>query len=232
MGDESNGGTNDQAVSALAMRASMILTADHTDIYYCQIKAVNTESHSAIARAGTSLTQGTFLDVDSFTADPPGNWEGPFCSSNDSQPPFWPICLYFGGGQFAPTNSRVLFDDGPGSTWTAGPDATSVDVASQLQVTSCFYGTHSCRPDYYGDSSFGSPADHDAVFRAHMELIQLDQAGDPCVVTRSAQLTPDATNDIHHVLVNYQITAPVSTTCGGSRTFNVPWVRAVVATLV
>ena len=31
IGDESNGGTNDQAVSALAMRASMILTADHTD---------------------------------------------------------------------------------------------------------------------------------------------------------------------------------------------------------
>jgi len=33
IGDESNGGTNDQAVSALAIRASMILTADHTDTY-------------------------------------------------------------------------------------------------------------------------------------------------------------------------------------------------------
>jgi PASTA domain len=221
IGDESNGGTNDQAVSVLAMRTSMILTADHTDIYQCQIKAFNGDSHSVIVRAGTSLTQGTFLDVDNFTADPPGEWEGPFCPSNDSQTPPWPTCLYFGGGQFAPTNSRILFDDGPTSTWTAGPDATSVDVASQLQVTSCFYGTHSCRPDYYGDSWFGYPADDDAVFRTHMELIQQDPAGNPCAVTRSAELTLDATNDIHHLLVNYQIPAPVFTTCGGSRTFRV-----------
>ena len=221
IGDESNGGTNDQAVSALAMRASMILTADHTGIYQCKIMAVNTDSHPAIARAGTSLTQGTFLDVDNFTADPPGEWEGPFCPSNDSQPPPWPTCLYFGGGQFAPTNSRILFDDGPASTWAAGPDATSVDVAGQLQVTSCFYGTHSCRPDYYGDSLFGHPADDDAVFRTHMELIQLDPAGNPCAVTRSAERTLDATNDIHHLLVNYQIPAPVFTTCGGSRAFKV-----------
>ena len=133
IGDESNGGTNDQAVSALVMRASMILTADHTDTYQCKIFAVNTDSKQAIARAGTSLTQGTFLDVDNFTADLPGEWEGPFCPSNDSQPPPWPTCLYFGGGQFAPTNSRILFDDGPASTWTAGPDATSVDVAASYR---------------------------------------------------------------------------------------------------
>jgi hypothetical protein len=219
IGDESNGGTNDQAVSTLAMRASMILTADHTDIYQCTIMAANTDSHPAIARAGTSLTQGTFLDVDNFTADPPGEWEGPFCRSDDSQSPPSPTCLYFGGGQDAPPT--ILFDDGPASAWTAGPDATSVDVAGQLQVTSCFYGTHSCRPDYYGDSWFGYPADDDAVFRTHMELIQLDPAGNPCAVTRSAELTLDATNDIHHLLVNYQIPAPVFTTCGGSRTFRV-----------
>jgi hypothetical protein len=228
VGDPSNGGTNDQAVSALAMRASMILTADHTDIYQCSILAANTDSHSAIARAGTSLTQGTFLDVDNFTADPPAEWEGPFCPSDDSQPPPFPTCLYFGGGQFAPTNSRSLFDGGPTSpwtwgpsTWTAAPDATSVDVAGQLQVTSCFYGTHSCRPDYYGDSWLGYPADDHAVFRTHMELIQQDPAGNPCVVSQSAELTLDATNDIHHLLVNYEIPAPVSTTCGGSRTFKI-----------
>ena len=217
IGDPSTGGTNDQAVSTLAMRASMILTADHTDIYQCTIMAANTDSRPAIARAGTSLTQGTFLDVDNFTADPPGEWEGPFCPSDDSQPPPWPTCLYFGGGQDAPPT--ILFDDGP--TWAAGPDATSVDVAGQLQVTSCFYGTHSCRPDYYGDSWFGHPAEDHAVFRTHMELIQLDPAGNPCAVTRSAELKLDATNDIHHLLVNYQIPAPVFTTCGGSRTFKV-----------
>jgi hypothetical protein len=217
IGDESNGGTNDQAVSALAMRASMILTADHTGIYQCKIMAVNTDSHPAIARAGTSLTQGTFLDVDNFTADPPGEWEGPFCPPDDSQPPPWPTCLYVGGGQDAPPT--ILFGDGP--TWAAGPDATSVDVAGQLEVTSCFYGTHSCRPDYYGDSRFGQPAEDHAVFRTHMELIQLDPAGNPCAVTRSAELKLDATNEIHHLLVNYQIPAPVFTTCGGSRTFKV-----------
>ena len=54
-----------------------------------------------------------------------------------------------------------------------------------------------------------------------MELIQLDAAGNPCAVTRSAELKLDATNDIHHLLVNYQIPAPVFTTCGGSRTFKV-----------
>jgi PASTA domain-containing protein len=54
-----------------------------------------------------------------------------------------------------------------------------------------------------------------------MELIQQDPAGNPCAVTRSAELTLDATNDIHHRLVNYQIPAPVFATCGGSRTFKV-----------
>ena len=72
IGDESNGGTNDQAVSGLAMRDSMILTADHTDTYQCEIKAFNGDSHPVIVRAGTSSSQGTFLDVDNFTADPPG----------------------------------------------------------------------------------------------------------------------------------------------------------------
>ena len=86
------------------------------------------DSHPAIARAGTSLTQGTFLDVDNFTADPPGEWEGPFCPSDDSQSPPSPTCLYFGGGQDAPPT--ILFDDGPASAWTAGP-------ASQPRTMQC-----------------------------------------------------------------------------------------------
>jgi hypothetical protein len=88
-------------------------------------------------------------------------------------------------------------------------------------VTSCFYGTHSCRPDYWGDSWFGHPGDLDAVFQTHMELIQLDPAGSPCNVTRTAGLVLNANNDVHHLLVNYQIPAPVLATCGGSRTFKV-----------
>ena len=61
IGDESNGGTNDQAVSALAMRASMILTADHTDIYQCKIMAINRDSHAVIARAGNVVDPGNLL---------------------------------------------------------------------------------------------------------------------------------------------------------------------------
>jgi PASTA domain len=90
-----------------------------------------------------------------------------------------------------------------------------------MQITSCYYGTASCPPIQWGDSSFfGGPADDTAVFRTHLDLIQLDATGQPCRVTSTPDVKYTISNRAHHFLVDYGPSeVNVSATCGGSRTF-------------
>ena len=96
----------------------------------------------------------------------------------------------------------ILHEDGP--AWSAAPDAVTADLVGHMQITSCYYGTVSCPPIQWGDSSlFGGPADDTVVFRTHLDLIQLDPAGQPCQVTSTQDVTYTISNRAHHFLVDY-----------------------------
>jgi hypothetical protein len=102
--------------------------------------------------------------------------------------------------------------------WIAAPGATTADVVAHMQITSCFPGTASCPASEQGTPdgiSWGK-----AVFRTHLDFIQLDQRNGYCHVTSTPDTQYTITDNVHHFLVDY---APqpvmISPTCGGSRRF-------------
>jgi hypothetical protein len=207
---------------SLSMRASLIFTAPHTGTFDCRIQAVtsdgtNTSYHmTALADTLDIYAPGTWLSLDNFTADPPSFWKAPDCDSPGRDGG----CIYLGKPVWGsnPTTA-VLYEDGP--TWTAAPDAVTADLEGHMQITSCYFGTASCLPIQWGDSRFQKwPADDTAVFRTHVDVIQLDRSGQPCQVTSTDDLRYAISNNVHHFLVDYgprQIS--ISAACGGSRTF-------------
>jgi hypothetical protein len=59
-----------------------------------------------------------------------------------------------------------------------------------------------------------------AVFRTHLELVQLDPGGAPCGVASTPDTQYTITDAVHHFLVDYgPMTVAISPTCGGSRRF-------------
>jgi PASTA domain len=219
--DTVGGGTNypKSGAGPLSMRASLLFTAPHAGTFACRIRPTTSDdtntSYQMTALAGTWPT-GTWLELDNFTADPPSSWSAPFCGSQGVEDG----CIYLGQPVWGSNPATaVLYEDD--TTWQAAPDAVTADLVGHMQITSCYNGTASCPPIEWGDSSWlGGPADDDAVFRTHLELIQLDQSGQPCHVTSSRDVQYTISNRAHHFLVDYdpgQI--DISATCGGSRTF-------------
>ncbi len=225
--DTVGGGTNypKSGAGPLSMRASLLLTAPRAGTFECRIRPTTSDGtntdYQMTALAGT-WPSGTWLQLDNFTADPPSSWSAPFCGSQGVED----SCIYLGRPVWGSNPATaVLYEDD--RTWQAAPDAVTADLVGHMQITSCYYGTASCAPIEWGDSSWlGGPADDDAVFRTHLELIQLDPSGQPCHVTSSRDSQYTISNRAHHFLVEYdpgQI--DISATCGGSRTFQL---RSVV----
>jgi hypothetical protein len=221
-------GTNHPASGSgsLSMRASLIFTAPHTGTFDCWIQAVtsdgtNTKYHMT-ALADTSPLEGTWLELDNFTNDPPSFWHAPDCPSDDKDG----RCIYL--RRVSPTPpTAVLYEDGP--TWTATPDAVTADLEAHMQITSCYCGTGSCPPKHWGDCFDANPT---AVFRTHIDIIQLDPSEQPCQVTSTDDLQYAISNDVHHFLVDYGRwptgLISISAACGGSRTFKL---RGVVTSI-
>ena len=87
-----------------------------------------------------------------------------------------------------------------------------------MQITSCYFDTASC-PEREQGAPENGPFDA-AVFRTHLDFIQLDQHFATCNVTSTPDTQYTITNAVHHFLVDYgPLTVPVSQTCGGSRVF-------------
>jgi hypothetical protein len=219
--DTVGGGSNypKSGAGPLSMRASLLFTAPYTGTFECRIRPTTSDDHNTsyqmTALAGT-WPDGTWLQLDNFTADPPASWAAPYCGSQGVDG----SCIYLGRPVWGSNPATaVLYEND--TTWQAAPDVVTADLVGYMQITSCFYGTGSCHPTEWGDSTwYGEPADDDAVFRTHLELIQLDPSGQPCQVTSSRDSQYTISNRAHHFLVEYypgQIN--VSATCGGSRTF-------------
>ena len=225
--DSVGGGTNHPKSGAgpLSMRASLLFTAPYAGTFDCRIRATTSDGANTnyqVSALSGPWPDGTWLELDNFTADPPQSWAAPFCDSKGTDD----RCLFLGKPVWGSNPATaILYEDGP--AWSSAPDVVTADLVGHMQITSCYYGTASCPPIQWGDSSiFGGPADDAAVFRTHLDLIQLDPTGQPCQVTSTQDVTYTISNRAHHFLVDYgprQVN--VSATCGGSRTFTL---RAVV----
>jgi hypothetical protein len=92
------------------------------------------------------------------------------------------------------------------------------DVVAHMQITSCYHGTRSCPEREQGLP--GPNLRGGAVFRTHLDFIQLDQRNGYCHVTRTPDTQYTITDDVHHFLVDYNPPpVAISATCGGSRRF-------------
>ena len=219
--DTVGGGTNvpKSGAGPQSMRASLLFTAPYTATFDCRIRPTTSDdantTYQMTALAG-QWPAGTWLELDNFTADPPQSWAAPFCDSQGKDEG----CIYLGKPVWGSNPATaILYEDGP--VWSAAPDAVTADLEGHMQITSCYYGTASCQPIQWGDSSlFGGPADDNAVFRTHLDIIQLDPTGQPCQVTSTPDVRYTISNRAHHFLVDYgPREVNVSATCGGSRTF-------------
>lgn len=216
-------GANHQGSGAgpLEMHASLLFTAPTAGTFICRIRAYSSSKHM-IAVADTGPSGGTWLEIDNFTSDPPLWWQNPICDSKGEDK----SCVYLGApNPYSPDHplTTTLYD---GLGWGAPPDATSADLTAHMQITSCPIGTRSCK-----SSEWGGPGGDEgrAVFRTHLDFIQLNERIAPCRVTSTPDTTYTISDSVHHFLVDY--TPPpvlISQTCGGSRRFElrvvVTWV--------
>jgi hypothetical protein len=169
----------------------------------------------------TAQTTGTWLEVSSqdevgaLQQRPPVVCD--FSVPND--------CNYVGG----PGKSRAIdvFSPllPPAVVWQAGDDATFIDAVGTFEITTCDNGTMSCNPSEIGGS------DGSAVV-TYLEVDQLNPNMTVCQTHRAYTEqhpngdTFDISNAAHHQPLYFHVIAPVSQTCGGSRTFGIdPYVE-------
>jgi hypothetical protein len=130
--------------------------------------------------------------------------------------------------------------------WTAGDDATTIDGVATLEISDCYgpsgyipiygflhKGTPNCLPSEWGASGVSN-----ADGGSYLDIDQLYPNGSVCQVNRaySEQTTPDGQVLLNegflsegftvlkaqeHLPLYYHVSAPVSQTCDGSRTFAV-----------
>ncbi len=72
------------------------------------------------------------------------------------------------------------------------------DVVAHMQITSCYHGTASCPEREQGPS--GPNLWGGAVFRTHLDFIQLDPRNGWCHVTSTPDTQYTITDDVHHFL--------------------------------
>lgn len=212
-----NSGTNySTAMGQLSMHGSLLFTAPYTGTFVCQVRA-HTDADKDHGYHMTAVTApwpgGTWLEVDNFTGAAPLWWQVDTCDSTGSDP----HCIFLGRppgglGHDHPVTATLFEHLG----WIAAPGATMADVVAHMQITSCYLGTASCPGSEQGGPSLSDTA----VFRTHLNFIQLDQRNGYCHVTSTPDTQYTISAAVHHFLVDY---APppvvISSTCGGSRRF-------------
>jgi PASTA domain len=216
---------------AYQWNASLLLVAPAAGNYTCQIQTYAVDKDPSyvmevLASAPGQTAYGTWLEVSSGNEADAQTWSYGIgtCHTDDSTG----ICHYIGGSG-RPSAINVF----SGDDWTADPDATTFDAAATFQITDCWagwfgHGDDSCAPNDRGDGIFGmSSAEGDTW----LEADQLTSPNGPvCAVNRAyseestdghVQLSEryyDSDNQ-HHLPLYFDLSAPVSQLCGGSRLF-------------
>ncbi|MEJ1934962.1 hypothetical protein WDZ92_32600, partial [Nostoc sp. NIES-2111] len=222
----SSSGTNHLGSDAgtVVLSNTLLIKANNPGLYRCDVLSYTARQgldYSEIARALQSSIQFS-------TADEAGaqQWDHVyFCSSRGEDLKGVNSCEYLHPGS-SKTILPAPHDPGDSRRWTAADNATEVDVKGTFQLTSCPYGTASCQPGHWGPSSiFGSWSTEDnAVVDTFVMFNQLYPDGTVCRIHFSTDpyalsQTYNILTAIHHLPVHYQLVAPVSPNCKGSRTF-------------
>jgi hypothetical protein len=225
-----NVGAGVNGSNAYQWNVSMLITnATQTgEIYSCQIvtyaRSSDTGAMDVLPPAPGQTTYGTWLKFSSDNEAGAQEWPffTPSCPPDDSTG----ICQYIGGSGRSSAANLVALD------WRAGYDATTFDAVATFQITDCWagwfgHGSSSCAPNDRGDGIFGISASEGETW---LEADQLYPDGSVCQVNQAysedttlGQVQPSEsyidTDNQHHLPLYYDLSAPVSPLCGGSRLF-------------
>jgi hypothetical protein len=242
--NRASAGTNNERVAGqhLVWQLSMLIQVLAPTYVTCGIQLQTSTGHADQDNYAmtvwpvetTDAFNGTWMQVSSQNQVGPqemdySTFHGGNCTpaDNPSGPGDAP-CQYVGGVGYVngipvsgPINPPVadILNHPVEDRWTAASDAFNVDAVGTLQLTSCPYSSSSCRPAEWGYTSAANAT-------SYLELDQLNPDGSVCQVNRAygwslGQATNNftITNDAHHEPISYDLTAPVSANCGGSRVF-------------
>jgi hypothetical protein len=200
--------------------------------YFCQIVTYDGDSDTGggmdvLAPAPRETAYGTWLEVSSVSGEqwsfftPPQEWPSspPSCPPDDSTG----TCVYIGGSGRSSAKELV-------GGWRAADDATTFDAVATFQITDCnaglFKHTSSCPASDSGDGTGMGYAEGETW----LEADQLYPDGSVCQVNRAyseestfgnvgvSESYYDSDHQ-HHLPLYYELSAPVSPLCGGSRLF-------------
>jgi hypothetical protein len=222
--DQASTGTNVNDSNAYQWNVSLLLVAPATENYVCQIQTYASDKDpsyvmNVLAPAPGQPAYGTWLEVSSGNEVGAQAWLFGNCTPKDTTH----TCQYIGGSGRPPAIDMFT------SPWTAQNNATTIDAVATFQITDCHAGTDSCLASDSGDGIFGISA---AEGEAWLDVNQLYPDGSVCQVNQAyseqssdgvVSLTEqyDISDAQHHRPLYFDLSAPVSQLCGGSRKFAV-----------
>jgi hypothetical protein len=223
--DQISTGPNTNDSHPYQWNVSLLLVAPATENYYCQIQTYASDKDlssvmNVLAPAPGQMTYGTWLEYSSSSEANAGTWSW---GIGTCHPDGTGTCQYIGG------SGRPSAIDFFTSPWLAENDATTFDAVATFQITDCHAGTSSCPASDSGDGIFGIGA---AEGEAWLDVNQLYPDGSVCQVNQAyseestdgqVMLTKqyDISDSQHHRPLYFDLSAPVSQLCGGSRQFAV-----------
>jgi hypothetical protein len=226
-----NVGTGVNGSHAYQWNVSMLITPpaqDPSESYFCQIWTYASDKDTGyvmdvLPPAPGQTAYGTWLEVSSGSEAGAHQWlffncpGATCCNPEDSTH----TCQYIGG------SGRPSAANLDGYYWLAADDATTFDAVATAMITDCHAGTDSCLASDSGDGIFGMSG---AKGQTWLDVDQLYADGSVCQVNRAyseestgGQIQLSENYDIsdaqHHLPLYYDVSAPVSQLCGGSRWF-------------
>ena len=238
-----NAGTNySRGRGQLAMHGSLLFTAPHTGTFWCQIRAHtdagNDHELSPDGRGRPAARRDLARDRQlhrrraAVVADQylPAERQDPQRARTD------PNCVFLGRpfGSHGHPVTATLHGWPPSTLDTPDVHLSDLWVAPRTRPRPAWPATWGSRPasparrscpgSEQGSSDIGPGGVvivwDTAVFRTHLELVQLDPGNQPCGVASTPDTQYTITDAVHHFLVDYgPMTVAISPTCGGSRRF-------------
>jgi PASTA domain len=193
----------------LALYPSLLFQAPTAGTYQCQLLAgIGDNATLTVLARDYDHFSTTWLQVSAANDAGAAWWQNLPCDmygNYSAATSSW--CLYLGGASHQ-LQLYVFDNDGsPPKIWQAASDAAFVDASDTLLLTTCYSGTRSCTNGNGGQDS-------GTVVDSHLELIQLNYAGQACNITKSPEERSTVGNHPHHYMIYHSLLAvPIYPQC-------------------